>query len=242
MNTDDFIARQHELFAASYAQFQAFGGPCVYFHQECLRAATEEFLSHRHIETLYATLTAWGMHRMGGGKAKTKLTEWPRFHDSIKANAARLEPFRRYSMLEMSEDEYVQAVEELRSVYESLTLTESDATVVVNSKALHHLLSNLIPPIDRQYTIRFLTQKRDSWRNSRGGFRTIVLPKGMERQFRLFQATCGHLKQLTDKVSSELFAEQHRLHGVSAPKALDNAIVTYVRAVAPAEPEYLESA
>jgi hypothetical protein len=82
VNTDRFIADQKKYFAGSYELFDKFGGPCRYFHDECLRASRDEFLSERHIEMLYATLTAWGMHRMGIGK--TKLTEWRRFRDSIQ--------------------------------------------------------------------------------------------------------------------------------------------------------------
>lgn len=237
MNTDDFLARQRELFSGAYAQFRAFGGPCIYFHEECLRAAADDYLSDRHIETLYATLTAWGMHRMGGEGSKTRLTEWSRFRDSIRASADRLVGFRYHSLLEMSEDRYADAVAELWPIYESLELTESDATVVVNSKALHHLLPNFVPPIDRQYTIRFLTQRPERWRNARCKFTNITLPHGKQRQFRLFEATCLQLKRLADRIDPALFAEQQRLHSVSAPKALDNAIVGYVRAVARAAPE-----
>lgn len=58
MNSEQFLAQQRTYFATSYKQFCAFGGPCVYFHRECLRAGKESFASQRHIETLYATLTA----------------------------------------------------------------------------------------------------------------------------------------------------------------------------------------
>ena len=77
MNSDRFLAKQQAYFSGSYKCLCEFGGPCVYFHHECLRAGHEAFLSERHVEMLYATLTAWGMHRMGDAeKTKTKLTEW----------------------------------------------------------------------------------------------------------------------------------------------------------------------
>jgi hypothetical protein len=50
----------------------------------------------------------------------------------------------------MSEFEYSDVVLQLRECYESFDLSESNSTVVVNSKALYHLLPELIPPIDRQ--------------------------------------------------------------------------------------------
>lgn len=189
MNITSFLEGQHEYFGASYDEFEKFGGPGVYFHLQCLRAAQDAFLSLRHVETLYATLTAWGMHRMGGSdKTKTKLTSWDRFHGSISANRTLLEEFRSCTMLGMAEDDYVDAVARLRHVYEKLDLTESEATVVVNSKALHHLFPEFIPPIDRQYTIRFLTQTPDRWRGGTGKYRLIPLPPGLDAQFARFTA------------------------------------------------------
>lgn len=232
MNSSPFLDGQRGYFATSYEQFAAFGGPCVYFHRECLRAADTAFLSVRHIEMLYATLAAWGMHRMGrADKTKTKLTDWEQFSASISANAARLEEFRSHRMLDAAPNQYLDAVAHLRPVYETLALTVSDATVVVNSKALHHILPELIPPIDRQYTIRFLRQAPDQWRDSHGKWRLISLPAGIDAQFRLFRDTCGELKRLADRVDPALFEEQRRHHAVPAPKALDNAIVNYVRMV-----------
>jgi len=61
VNTDKFIADQKRSFAGSYELFDKFGGPCRYFHDECLRAGLDKFLSERHIEMLYATLTSWGI-------------------------------------------------------------------------------------------------------------------------------------------------------------------------------------
>jgi hypothetical protein len=98
----------------------------VYFHVECLRAAATAFLSVRHVEMLYATLAAWGMHRMGGTDGtKTKLTDWERFHGSIIANAERLESFRGWTLLGTTEKEYLNALSRLRPVYETLDLTAS---------------------------------------------------------------------------------------------------------------------
>lgn len=216
-NRDSFLANQRKYFARSYEQFTAFGGPCVYFHQECLRAAEKEFLSLRHIEMLYATLTAWGMHRMGdGNRVKAKLTQWERFYRSIAANGPRLEAFRGCSMLKMTADDYLHAVERLRPVYTTLELTEARATVVVNSKALHHILPEFIPPIDRQYTVRFLSEPQKRWFNARGSFRPVQLPSGLEAQFRLFRQTCVDLKKLAAQVDPALFEEERRQHGVPA--------------------------
>ena len=132
-------------------------------------------------------------------------------------------------MLKLSLDDYSEVVEaQVRPAYSALDLTESNATVVVNAKALHHLVPDLIPPIDRQYTIRFFTKSPDHWLDSKGKWRMITLPTALDAQFRVFLTTCVDFKRLADGVDPALFDEQRREHGVSPPKALDNAIVNYV--------------
>lgn len=233
MNTASFLADQQRFFAGSYEEFVSFGGPCVYFHDECLRAGTEGFLSKRHLEMLYATLTAWGMHRMGDPEAtKTKLSDWDRFQGSIVTQGSALHQFRHHRMLEMSETEYSDAVIALKPHYCAFKLSISAATVVVNSKAMFHLFPEFIPPIDRQYTIRFFTRSPERWRDAKGKFRIISLPVGLEPQFELFHKTCVNIKRLADKVELGIFEKERRQHGVVPPKAMDNAIVNYVKIIA----------
>ena len=199
------------------------------FHQECLRAGSASFVSSRHTEMLYATLTAWGMHRLG--PARAKLTSWARFRRSVRQVASAVAQLRHLQMLQLPASEYSDAVRSLESTYRMLDLTESAATVVVNSKALHHLLPDLIPPIDRQHTLRFFKQPPGRWRNSRGAWRPVMLPTGLHAQFSVFCEICDGVRQLADDVGPDCLLEQADAHGISVPKTLDNAIVNYVRTV-----------
>lgn len=232
MNTERFLADQKRYFSGSYEEFCSFGGPCVYFHEECLRAGTEGFLSRRHVEMLYATLTAWGMHRMGDPKTtKTKLTEWDCFNGSILADSDALQQFRSHRMLEMSEIEYADAVLALKPTYCRLKLSVSNATVVVNSKTFFHLFPEFIPPIDRQYTVRFFTQAPERWRDRKGKFQVVSLPMGLDEQFDLFRDICIKMKRLANRIEPGILEEERRQHRLGVPKALDNAIVNYVTIV-----------
>jgi hypothetical protein len=232
-NIDRFLANQQRYFSGSHSQFLAFGGPCVYFHKQCLTAGAEEFLSSRHIEMLYATLTAWGMHRMGDSdKAKTRLTEWPLFQTSFTSQAEGLKRFKGLRMSEMPESEYSAAILQLQEHYETFKLSVSDATIVVNSKAFHHLFPELIPPIDRQYTVRFFTQGPEKWLDSSGKFRTVQLPRALDDQFHLFHSTCLAIRQLATQVDPDVLCQEREQSQLSTPKALDNAIVNYVRVTA----------
>ena len=190
-------------------------------------------LSDRHLEMLYATLTAWGMHRMGDTKTtKAKLREWPQFRDSLRKRADILQGLLGKRMLEISRDEYSDALQELRPYYESLELSMANATVVANSKALYHLLPDLVPPIDRQYTLRFFTHPPEKWLDRKGKFRQIQLPAPADEQFELFRTICMKIKLLADQIDPALFEHQAK-RCVTAPKALDNAIVNFVRRTSP---------
>ncbi len=232
MNTDAFLAQPKQYFLDSYDEFKKFGGPCVYFHHECIRAGQEEFLSKRHVEMLYATLTAWGLHRMGDAeKTKAKLMEWKEFHESFFSHRDTLRHFLGYKMLESPEMEYSRALLQLRETYDSLKLSRSNASVVVNSKALFHLFPEWIPPIDRRYTLRFFKCPPEEWLDKKGKFRQIKFSSEKGAQFEKFHVTCSSFKRLADQIQPQLFEEQRIQHGVTAPKALDNAIVNYVRII-----------
>lgn len=50
--------------------------------------------------------------------------------------------------------------EKLWSVLGSLKVSTSATRIVAGSKALHHVLPDLVPPIDRQYTFQFFTGQK----------------------------------------------------------------------------------
>lgn len=232
MNTETFLENPLRYFEGSYQQFVAFGGPCVYFHEQCLRAGADAFLSHRHIEMLYATLTAWGMHRMG--EAKTKLVPWDQFSESVLAQKSVLEPLLERRMMDLSDAEYLQAIDHLKPAYCGLRVSMSDASIVANSKALFHILPELVPPIDRQYTWRFFHAAPDRWRDSKGKYRAVQLPAGVECQFTAFRDICVRIRQLADAAGRATVEAERQMHGVAPPKAVDNAIMNFVRLYRPA--------
>ena len=215
----------------SYKEFSNFGGPSVYFHHKCLEECRENFLSERHIELVYATLTAWGMHRMGNSSAK--LVKWEDFHKNILKYEDKWKSLNvdKYKMTTMDECKYTETIQNLMQDYDSLKLSESNQSVVVNSKALFHLLPELIPPIDRQYTVRFFSRKKEDWLKN-GKFKTINLPSNKQSQFDLFKNLCVEIKKLSMDLTHYLENKQHNddsVPKVSVPKAIDNAIVNYVR-------------
>jgi hypothetical protein len=141
-----------------------------------------------------------------------------------------LRALQSLKLLGSSEREYADAVLALRPCYEALKLSKSDATVVVNAKAFYHLMPDFIPPIDRQYTIRFFRQRSEDWQ-AHGKFKVITLPAGIDAQFNLFHATCVAVKRLADRIDPAFFETELHENHVTPPKAVDNAIVNYIRII-----------
>jgi hypothetical protein len=140
---------------------EAFPGPSLYFH---LRAI-ERRRQHQTVRSLlddtqfleyaYAVLPAWGMHRMGAQAAK--VGDFNQITTALREETASLEQLwpQRITILSQQEADKVAAT--AWEVIAHIKVSTSQTQIVAGSKMLHHLLPDLIPPIDRQYTFRFFT-------------------------------------------------------------------------------------
>jgi hypothetical protein len=64
----------------AYYRQEVFDGLSLHFHHKSLEAARAQDFE-RFVESVYAVLPAWGMHRMGGGP---KMMEFAEFHSSLR--------------------------------------------------------------------------------------------------------------------------------------------------------------
>ena len=97
------------------------------------------------------------MHRMGPGN--TKLREIATIRDSVRENAERLERLTALNITIVDEDQFEDVVDELWALVARLRVSIADARIVANSKLLHHILPELVPPIDREYTFRLFYER-----------------------------------------------------------------------------------
>ena len=137
--------RYHE----AYYRVETFGGPSLYFHQRSLDTRRSP-ASLSHLEYVYATLSSWGMHRMGPGGSKMR---------SFSAFHASVEPIR--DKIAMAQQLTVSAIDDagwalLKEIFQGINIMASGTSLVGNSKVMHHMLPNIVPPIDREYTLRYL--------------------------------------------------------------------------------------
>jgi len=231
-NEDDLIRNIAYYYKRSLEVMKDFGGPSIYFHVQAIKEQETDFLSDRHIEMIYATLASWGMHKMGDTEiTKAKMVEFPEFKQSIIKHH---DPLQQLSSLRMdlcSQEHYGKHIDDLEQIYYTLKVSIAEATIVAHSKTLAHILPNLIPPIDRQHTIRFFTQENKDFFTKSGKYRPVNPPQGIVTQFVDFKKYCCRMKILFDRCEHQLFTIDKETFNTSFPKIMDNLIMAFVKDV-----------
>lgn len=210
-----------------------FGGPSIYFHDRTLGrlrsfgSPSEALLDDGFVESLYAVLTAWGMHRMGSRGAR--LEDFRLFTDSLRSQLPGIIDLDQRlkklggevtaSLPQVPESEVPGLTEELWSVISRMKLGKSDETkIVLGSKAVHHLLPELLPPIDRRYTLRFFLGRETLAAESEPDAFRAIFPR-----FREIAVGCATV--IETLMNEGLPGERYMR--TSSTKMIDNAIVGF---------------
>jgi len=127
-------------------------GPSLYFYRKLI-AKRKQFKSiesfvkcNYHIELLYAALASWDMN-----SRRAKMKYFDEFRNNIESCLdlfKEIEKFERNNTFNITELEPI-----LEESYEKLSLMETEAKLVSNSKLLHFLFPNLLMPMDRKNTL-----------------------------------------------------------------------------------------
>jgi hypothetical protein len=150
-----FDEQRQKLLAAlesahkAYYKKEKFGGPSLYFHLRSLEKAHEQQLD-QFAESAYAMLAAWGMHRMGSGGSKMR--EFDEFLSSMRTVWPSFAKLREKLPDNLVDDDW----DHLRSIFCEIRCMATGTSLVGNSKVMAHMLPNLVPPVDREYTLTFL--------------------------------------------------------------------------------------
>ena len=212
------LIEQFDKFVEVFDQRNLFSGPSVYFHKKTLeirqqyKTACETLRDDLFFDYLYATLTAWGLHRMGRGA--TKLTEIEELKMSFRKQEKQIRALQSFDIDRIPDDKIDSVVSELWDVLSNLKVGIGKTKIIAGSKALHHLLSNLIPPIDGEYTLTFFY-------NNRG----TALHSGNEIAFKEIYP---YFHRIASSCTNSI--ERRIGHGMntSKTKVIDNAIVGFV--------------
>ncbi len=231
-NENELITNLAYYYKKSLNVQKDFGGPSIYFHIQAIKEQENNFLSDRHIEMTYATLASWGMHKMGDPTfTKAKLVSFSNFKNSIIRQKEDFEKLRDFKINSCTTFEYESYINQLEKIYYNLQVSISDATIVANSKTLAHILPDIIPPLDRQYSIRFFTQQKKRFFRKSGKYSSISIPKDITKQFSDFKDYCCRIKKMFDSCNNKIFSIDKESFNTSYPKIMDNLIMAFVKDV-----------
>ncbi|MFA5859849.1 MAG: hypothetical protein WC955_12375 [Elusimicrobiota bacterium] len=136
--------------------YKKYGGPSVYFHIQSMKMLRKcktsgqylKLLKNEHfVELVYASVASWGMQRMGG----LGMVDFEDFKEEIlknKVNLVKLSTSRLSKISEVEKDI-------LGDIFDRMEIMKSDSRLVSNSKLLHHLLPELVPPMDRAHVLKY---------------------------------------------------------------------------------------
>jgi len=221
-----------------------FRGPSIYFHHRALLERVklpipekeEGFLEKKHLEMIYAVLPSWGMHRMGGD---AKVCSFEVFQESIQNKSVRDiimelkridDDLSRIKDVKRRNDATIDkinsnVVDKIVELIPKIEASESGTRLVSASKTLHHILPNIVPPIDRRYSLRFM--KRNTNINRDEGTLAKIFIEGMIHFFN-DKSWQDSLKDVT-LIEPKLPIGEIGAFNTSLPKIFDNLIVAYVR-------------
>ncbi len=143
------ILTNAEKYHDKFYKVDKFRGPSLYFHRRTLEMINSPNFE-LYLEFIYATLASWGMHRMGQGGSKMHSFEV--FKDSIMRIREHIRVARKIDYQNVSETEW----RIIKEIFQNIKIMASGTSLVGNSKVMAHLLPNIISPIDREYTLRYL--------------------------------------------------------------------------------------
>lgn len=217
------ILANAERYHRSYYVAETFRGPSLYFHQRALATGrSSDFVLH--LEYVYATLVSWGMHRMGPGGSKMQPFET--FRRSAESLRDRIALCQGFDPERMSPSDW----SVLCDVFRGIKVMATGTSIVGNSKVMHHMMPNIVPPIDRAYTLRYLWGNTNiandvdgEWQTMRDIISTFFIPVISDSDY---------------ASSASMWMGNLDLHpwDTSLMKVVDNLIIGSSRAIASADP------
>jgi hypothetical protein len=169
-----------------------------------MRAAVE---SDAFVRSLYTTLQKWGLDQRA-----SKLVPVDAFGRALRAASPRLEQLELLTINGAGLPPGL--TEQLWQLVSSLDVVENAAKIVAGTKTLHHLLPDLVPPIDRKYTRPFFGLHDPQFQDS--------------RQPIIFRQMYGYFAEIARQVHPEQYVTGAGWR-TSCTKLLDNAVVAFWR-------------
>lgn len=195
---------------------KSFPNPSIYFHMKVIDSYRGYVQKNDYkgllnddlfIERVYATVSLWGMAPMTQSARIKKFEDFKKEIDSNKKELLMLHEFKLHELNDTKKD-YVRKL--LADLWDNFKVMESDSQIVGNSKTLHHLLPDLLPPIDRRHALKF--------------FKINNLKNEKEVYLKIFDCYYSICKKLS--LNEDDYKKLGGFH-TSIPKLIDNAIIGF---------------
>jgi hypothetical protein len=185
---------------------------------EGVQAAVE---NGQYVESLRETLQAWGI-----GRRASRLVPPTEFAAALRAAVPRLEPLEalRIDAADLPPD----IADQIWPIIDSLGVVTNKAKLVAGTKTMHHLLPDLVPPMDHVWTGTFFQFHPPEWQDV-GGQRRIF---GLAYNQFVAVARCVHPEQYVTGAGWR----------TSRTKILDNALIGFCKVELGASPPLAEDA
>lgn len=166
-------------------------------------ASDEEFAA-----ALRRTLFTWGI-----GRRASRLVSEGQFAAALRAAVPRLEELEPLTIdgADLPED----IADRLWLLINSLGVVENQAKLVAGAKTLHHLLPDLVVPMDREYTGTFFQLHLPEWQDPTS-------------QRRIFGIVYNHFVAVARRVQPQQYVTGQGWH-TSRTKILDNALIGFCK-------------
>ena len=171
-----------------------------------LGGAANSIDSDAYLHSLYSTLDAWGMN-WGDDNTGPKMQEYDKFAASVRKYKGGIAPLERVGLAQIDAD----IAGKLWRIIGGMQLSQRQSQMVTGAKALHHLLPQLLPPIDRKYT------------------RPFFLYDGRQFQYNqeeAFALMLSYFARIAQRVDLGRYVGTARW-ATSESKLIDNAIIGY---------------
>lgn len=216
LNLIENLEKLHDTFYVA----DVFNGPSLYFHGKALAAKNVPDIE-RYLEYIYATLVSWGMHRMGSGGSK--MVGFDEFKNSVAGLKDEIQEAQNISYQDIKESDW----NILKNIFGKIKIMKSGTSLVGNSKVMAHMIPNMVPPIDRAYTLRYLKENLRNghdyeWSLMRNIIENFFIPVSKDINF-VFQ-------------SNHWMANQKKHPWDTSPfKIIDNLIIAAVKSESDAQ-------
>ena len=226
MKSDEKIIDLVEDFSDYIRLFKTnnpFSGPSEYFYIHKIISVTKKgdydsVFTNQFIEYIYATLASWGMHRMGPDNKGAKMNDFNSFQEGILKNKNII---LKLKDLKIDKVNIEGVMPDLKELYIGLwSLMKSNSKLVATSKVMHFLLPHLIPPMDREYTMKFFNKQLPTIKSNEDS-------KNIEKEVAIFEYVLRKVQSICNKIDCSKFIDEE--FSPTIPKVIDNAIVSYIR-------------